>query len=446
MNPVLRGELWSLGFGPQFVESVLVDVCDADGIINPTLLTYMPGIFENATLPDPEPTFDPRWGYGTASNRNWYNVFLGKTSFNGSIGDMTVLNGYPLRWPIGPCATTPSGAGSAGTTLSGAHTAGAKSFTASAASYATNDIVCIGVGTQWAETRYITGGANPYMLNYPLNYDHATGVTINKYGTVAAPPTYYTHMITDGMYISPLQISVVNKDSDLTTALMRRYIGAKIGRASYAASEGTELRMSWDEILSRTMAFKDNAGTGAGAPFYNAGTYISTAPTVAFPATDPYYFSQGALIYAGVPWCRVRDFNLDVSNNLEAKYYICSTAVASRVPYELREGRKDYSLRMTVDITDANFFIDLCRMGTATRGIGSTFSGFDVSLVFTRGASDSITFTLPGTAAAAGGDSQGCFLRRAPHNIEEAPLLSVPLEILARNLKITVVDSIMCYP
>jgi hypothetical protein len=244
------------------------------------------------------------------------------------------------------------------------------------------------------------------------------------------------------MYISPMQISVVNKDSDLTTALMRRYIGCKVGRTAFNASEGTELKCGWDEILARTMAFKD-AALSTTAPFYSANI---AAPTVSFPATAPYYFSQGALTYAGVSWCRVKDFSLEASNNLEAKYYICSTSVENRVPYELREGRKDYSLRMTVDVTDANFFVDLCRMGTGTRGVGSTFSGFDCSLVFTRGANDTITFTLPGTAAAAGGDSQGCFLRRAPHNIEEAPLVSVPLDIVSRNLKITIVDSIMVYP
>lgn len=441
-NPVLRGELWSLGFGPQFLEDTLASVCYSDGVIYETWLTYMPGIFENATLPDPEPAIDPRWGYGTASYRNWYNVFLGKTAFSGSIGDMTVINGIPLRWGIGPCATTPAGAGSSGTTLSGAHTAGALSITASAASYAINDVICIGVGTAWAETRYITAGANPYTLNYPLSYDHASGVSIAKYGTVSSPPSYYTHVITDGMYISPMQISVVNKDSDLTTALMRRYIGCKVGRTTFAAAEGTELKCGWDEILARTMAFKDAAASTT-APWYSANV---AAPTVSFPATAPYYFSQGALTYAGVSWCRVKDFSLEASNNLEAKYYICSTAVANRVPYELREGRKDYALRMNVDVTDANFFVDLCRMGTGTRGVGSTFSGFDCSLVFTRGSNDTITFTMPGTAAAAGGDSQGCFLRRAPHNIEESPLVSVPLEILTRNLKITIVDSIMVYP
>jgi len=444
MNPVVRGELWSLGFGAQFTESFLAGVCDANGIIDPTLLTYLPGIFETATLPDPEPSFDPRWGFGTASYRNWYTTYLGKTSFNGSIGDMTVLNGFPLRWPIGPCATTPSNAATLTQALNGATTAGALTIVTTLDTIASNDIVCIGEGTAWAEARSVTRtAASTYTVNKPLSYAHATGTPVVKHGTTASYGVF-THVITDGMVIDPMQISVINKDSDLTTVLFRRYIGAKIGRASYSASEGTELKMSWEEILPRTMAFLDTtAYGGASVPFYLAGL---TAPTVEFPTTQPYYFSQGALTYAGVSWCRVRDFNLDVSNNIDPKYYICSTAVANRVPYELREGKKDYTLRMTVDITDAAFFTDLCRMGTGTRNVGSTFSGFDVSLVFSRGASDSITFTLPGTAAAAGGNSQGCLLRRAPHNIEEAPLLSVPLDILTRNLKITIVDSIMVYP
>lgn len=437
-NPVLRGELWSLGYSPQWLESALANICYGSGIIYANWITNMPGIFENATLPDPEIGIEPRWGYGSASNRNWYNVFLGRTSFNGSISDLTVLNGTPLRWPVGPCATTPDGVGASATTLTGAHTPGVRSITVSAASYATNDIITIGDGTQWCETRYIESGINPYTLNYPLSYDHANGVSCKKYGTVGSPPAFYTHVITDGMYISPMHISVVNYDSDLTNKLMRRYIGAKLNRGSFNASEGTELRMSWDEIISRTMAFKDSASSTT-VPFYN--TNIS-APTVVFPGTQPYYFSQGVMTFAGSVWCRVRDFSIEVGNNIEPKYYVCSTGVENRVPYELLEGRKEYVIRATVDVTDAAFFLDLCRMGT----YASAFTGFNISLVFTRGANDSITFTIPGTAAATGGDAQGCFLRRAPYNIEEAPVVSVPLDIVARNLKITVVDSVMVYP
>ena len=437
-SPVLRGEMWGLSFGPQFLEGVLANVCHADGVIYETWLTFMPGMFENATLPDPEVTIDPRWGFGSASYRNWYNVFLGKTGFAGSIGDMTIINGLPLRWPIGPCATTPAGAAGASTTLNGATTPGALSITGTAASFATNDIICIGVGTPTAEVRVVTAGVNPYTVNYPLSYDHANGETISKYGTVGAPPAYYTHVITDGINLSPLQLSVVNTDSDLNVALQRRYIGAKVSRATYTASEGAELRMSWDEIISRTLAFKDAAGS-TGVNFYSANI---SPPTISFPATDPYYFSQGVLTYAGTPWARVREFTLDVANNVEAKYYISSTGTANRVPYELREGKKDYGLRLNVDIVDSAFYLDLLRMGTYS----AAFKGFQVSLVLTRGVNDSITFTMPSNAPAAGGDAQGCFIRRAPHNIEEAPLVSVPLDILTRHAQITIVDSIMVYP
>ena len=439
-NPVLRGEMWGLSFGPQFLEAALVNVCHADGVLYPGCLTYMPGTFENATLPDPEISIDPRWGYGSASYRNWYNVFLGKTSFSGSIGDMSLMNGIPLRFPIGPCATTPSDAGTLGTTLNGATTPGALSIVTSADSYATNDILCIGEGTVVAESRSITRTApNTYTVNYPLCYNHATGAAtpINKHGTVSVPNGYYTHVITDGINLSPIQISVVNTDSDLVVALMRRYIGAKIGRASYQASEGSELRMSWEEILVRNLAFKD-AASSASVPFYSTNI---VAPTIVFLATDPYYFSQGALTFAGTPWARVREFTLDVSNNLEPKYYINSTGTLNRIPYELREGKKEYGLRMNVDIIDSAFYLDLLRMGTYT-----TFKGFQVIMSFTRGVNDSITFTMPANAPAVGGDSQGCFIRRAPHNIEEAPLISVPLDILTRNLQITVKDQIMVYP
>ena len=299
-NAVLRGEQWGLSFGPQFLEAALANVCYADGVIYETWLTFMPGMFENATLPDPEVTIDPRWGYGSASYRNWYNVYLGKTSFGGSIGDMSLFNGVPLRFPIGPCATTPSDAGSAAGVLVGATTAGALNITVGSDLYDANDIVCVGEGTVWAESRSVVSGANPYLLNYPLCYDHANGAVVKKHGTVSSPNSYYSHVITDGINLSPIQISVVNTDSDLAVALMRRYIGVKIGRATYQASEGTELRMSWDEVTSRTLAFKDT-GAGAAVNFYSANI---VAPTISFPTTDPYYFSQGYLTYAGSPWAR----------------------------------------------------------------------------------------------------------------------------------------------
>lgn len=437
-NPILRGEMWKLTFAPQWSEAAIANVVYADGVLYATYLTNMPGIFENASMPDPEITIDPRWGYGNASVRNWYNVYLGKTTLSGGISDITVLNGIPLRFPIGQCKTVPAGVGTAATTLSGAHTAGAISITCAAASYSANDVICVDDGGSLSEARYVVSGSNPYVLNYPLSYDHATGVAIKKYGTVGSPPTYYTHTITDGLSLSPIQLAVDNTDTDGTVALMRRYIGCKVGRASLAASEGGTLRMAWDEILGRTMAFKD-ASASATVPFYSAN--VATV-TPSFPTTDPYYFSQGALTFAGQSWCRVRDFTLDVSNSVEPKYYLCSTSVANRVPYELLEGRKEWAIKTTVDITDADFYLDLLRMGTYS----SAFSGFDISLVFTRGSNDTITITAPGTTAAEGGDSQGCFIRRAPHNIEEAPIISVPLEIVTRSVKITVVDSIMVYP
>jgi hypothetical protein len=185
------------------------------------------------------------------------------------------------------------------------------------------------------------------------------------------------------------------------------------------------------------MAFKD-AALSTSVPFYSGNI---VAPTISFPTTSPYYFSYGSLTFAGSPFCRIREFTIDISNNLEPKYYICTTGTTNRVPQAIVEGRKEYGLKLVVDVTDAAFFLDLCRQGTYT-----TFKGFQVSMVFTRGANDTITFTLPNNSPAVGGDSQGCFIRRAPHNIEEAPLVSVPLEIVGRNLAITIVDSIMVYP
>ena len=74
-------------------------------------------------------------------------------------------------------------------------------------------------------------------------------------------------------------------------------------------------------------------------------------------------------------------------------------------------------------------------------------SGFAVTLTFTRGANDSITFTIPndGTAAAGGGE-QGAFIRSAPHTLTGDNPVQVDADILFRNMKIQIKDTEPFYP
>jgi len=177
----------------------------------------------------------------------------------------------------------------------------------------------------------------------------------------------------------------------------------------------------------------------AGEPFYSAAV---SDITVSYPTTQPYLFSYGALTLNNTEWARLRNFRIEINNNLDARYYVTDNAI-SQLPYEHREGRREYAMSCNIDISDATLYKELVRQGSYS----SIFKGFDMSLVFTRGASDTITITSPASGTAgAGGDAMGCLIRSAPHAISDAPVVTVPLTIMMRNLKIVVVDSITTYP
>jgi len=268
----------------------------------------------------------------------------------------------------------------------------------------------------------LTGGIpDVWLLNgYPLYFPIGAVVTTGE----EAP---YTHTISEASQLSSITMQHELFDSAGNSELIRRFSGGKINRASYSASEGEQLRMGIDEII-----FNSYAKTG------DSGIATDVA---SYPTTEPYLFSTGSLSIFGSEFARIKSFVLDVSNNIEPKYYISNDG-GERLPLELREGHREYRLGLTVDIEDSTIFDELIKEGVEV----TTFTGFDVSIVFTRGANDTITFTMPPSAAAVGGDAQGCLIRSAPHNIVGEPQVSVDLDVIVRSLKIVVVDDIEVYP
>jgi len=148
------------------------------------------------------------------------------------------------------------------------------------------------------------------------------------------------------------------------------------------------------------------------------------------------------LSLAGTEFARIRNFRLDISNNLEPKYYITDNAIY-QLPYEYREGRREYTLATTIDIEDASLFKELVRQGTYS----SIYKGFQVIIQFTKSAEDYIKLTIPSSTPSAGGDAMGCLIRTAPHNIMSTEaIVNVPLTIIGRALGIEVKDSLATYP
>ena len=76
-------------------------------------------------------------------------------------------------------------------------------------------------------------------------------------------------------------------------------------------------------------------------------------------------------------------------------------------------------------------------------------TGFDIDIVFTRGTSDTLTINIPADAdgsSGTGGNNQGAFLRSANTSVSTDNPASTEVDILFRNMSITIVDSEPVYP
>jgi hypothetical protein len=264
----------------------------------------------------------------------------------------------------------------------------------------------------------------------------------------------YTHVATETYDLPTITVHVTYTDTSLpynattSNVLMRRYLGGKVGRATYAATEGGFLTMALDEIQFINMSTNLAPSGSYAGPFYSSGV---ADVTPVYPTTQPYLFSYGSLKLGSSTFARIREFRLSVDNALEAKYYVTNQAI-SQLPYEYREGRRTYQLSVTTDIEDASLYKELIRQGTYT----SSFTGFSFQMTFTRAgnSSDTIMFSSPATTAgtggiptapAIGGAAMGCLIRSAPHNIVQDPIVGVSLDILCRSLSVTTVDSVSSY-
>ena len=107
-----------------------------------------------------------------------------------------------------------------------------------------------------------------------------------------------------------------------------------------------------------------------------------------------------------------------------------------------------------------SLFKELLLEGDYGSDLNPAMKGFTVSLEFTRGTNDRITIDMPGLAPGAtsfgtpgtpitageGGNAQGVFIRTAPHGITGDNPLQTDVDMLIRNMKITVEDNIAVYP
>jgi hypothetical protein len=101
------------------------------------------------------------------------------------------------------------------------------------------------------------------------------------------------------------------------------------------------------------------------------GVETSTSPVadVSTPGTDPwlYHDASSNLSYAGTTYARVTDFEWDLSNNLDARYYIQSTS--GEDPFEVHYGNAGHDITFDVVPTDDSLYSEL--LGRSDGGTGT---------------------------------------------------------------------------
>jgi len=270
----------------------------------------------------------------------------------------------------------------------------------------------------------------------------------------SAGPAPYTHTINGTIKLPSFRVVATNYSDDDTAAteLVRWFVGGKVNRATYQCDEGGLLTMSLDDISFKMPHFKDENDTNIQG-WYNEH---AVSQTFDYTCTEPYYFSEGC-IKMKLPLLgmdeiiipSVRSFRLDVNNNLDPKYYIATNA--EKVPYEIIEGRREFRLALQVDLVDQTSvygesvftkdtpFLELLNQGMD----GTVFKGAAVEITFTKSTNDYIKFTTPASYDPdCGPENQGALLVRGPTNIVTESVISVPMEMICRDLKVEIGDSL----
>ena len=369
------------------------------------LITWIPGIYETIDTPDPEMSIEGRRFLNTASKRNWSVAYGGTQTLTGSVSGIMLLNGWPLRFPIGTVTSSPSAVVSDSILLASAASKGDIfiAFDGDEDDIAVGDYIQIieADGTLSEIRRAVRSvadynlgasesGTNTVKLNYPLHFDHANNAVINE--ITHSSSIVYTHVIEEAVDLSTVSWHVHVKESTETATkdFDRRYVGGMIGSSTITAEEGGLVTMSWDSVNflnmmhnqanQITLASGGSSAPASGDPYYGASVAAnmpryalmqpidtndigmpSSMATITdvnagegYPSTQPYYFSEGTIKFFGQEFARIRSFSLSIANGEEPRYYIGKQGARARGPYEIREGAREYGLSASVVLPDAD--------------------------------------------------------------------------------------------
>ena len=260
----------------------------------------------------------------------------------------------------------------------------------------------------------------------------------------------WIHTINETQNIRSIRLICTNYDNaDSPDVLNRWFVGGKVNSATYKCDSGGMLMMSLDDMQFKMPYFWNTTPTTGLSPWYDAD---AGAQSLTLPTTEPYYFSQG-VIKMKVPILgmtehtvsSVKNFSIQVRNNLVPKYYIADND--EKVPYQIYEGRRQYTLSLTLDLIDQGtgdaFVKETPFLELLNQGMDTTFKGAAIDITFTRGTDDSIQFITPADyTPAAGAGEQGALVVSAPFGINQEGVVGVTMQMKMRNLKVVVTDDL----
>jgi hypothetical protein len=421
-------------------------------------ITWIPGVYETIDTPDPQMSIEGRRFLSTQSKRNWSVAYAGAQALAGGVSGITLLNGWPLRFPIGKVTTIPSAVtGSAALSSTDINSTGNAAlkgdvFLPLAGSHglSAGDIIAIydsasntSNTTKTTEVRKIDSfpSTNIAKLNYPLSFDHVVSAYVREQNSA----TYYDHEIVETVDLDTVTWHVHMQESSETTAknFDRRYVGGMIGSMTLSADEGGMLMCSWDSVNFLNMIHNQANQTTVGTNDYNGASVSANMPRYGlmqsidtddvctakqthnaandgsgYPTTSPYYFSEGTIKFFGQEFARVRGFNLSISNSEEPRYYLGKQGARARGPYEIKEGPRDYSMGVTVALPDADLNADVAHASASQDSALELFrqlllegdyggttaatsrAGFTMTLKFERAANDYIIIDIPSSTTA----------------------------------------------
>jgi len=389
-------------------------------------ITFLPGVYETVDVPDPEMAIEARYFLGTNARRNFFQAYKGQQTFTGAMGDMVLLNGWPLRFPVGGVVTVPHADTMSGA-VTGTHTVAAGTandikkgdiFFNPAGDYSSTIVVGdyivmdystansnAGTPATKSEVRRIAGisSSNYIEVDYPFMFAHSGG-TAFKEVVPGATGFFYRHHILEQVDLDTISWHVHMRDSGETAAndFDRRYVGGMVGSMTIAAEEGGLLTVGWDGVPFMDMIHNQKKLTGVSGN-YGSGSLSdsnatdlpgfalmqkitaadvnklpghasanTTAPDdlsnvrASSATTEPYYFSRGSLKFSGTEFARIRSFSFSITNNEEPRYYIKQRFGRHRGPNEIREQQREYTLTATVALPDTAAAATSTSHGTAT--------------------------------------------------------------------------------